>query len=287
MTQLSRRTFGKALGTAATALAVPTVLSGTASAFSDGIHVTPTANLNTRYRPGLESRILATMAPGTEGEIMNGPVDEDGYTWWGVHWLADDIWGWSAGEFLEPVSDGDDGGNGQKPSVEWIPAYEGNYNNANRGASEIDWVVIHTIEGPASAGVAVFQNPDSNVSAHYIVAKDGHQIQMVHDEDIAWHAGGQNYNDYSIGIEHGGHAGETNFSNPQYKRSAEITRYVADQYGVPLEHPTGVAPCSPQSGGGIIGHHQVPEADCGPNAHTDPGSTWEWDRYMELVRNSG
>jgi hypothetical protein len=73
---------------------------GGGGGISMGDRVTPTANLNTRYRPGLESRVLATMPPGTEGEIMNGPVDEDGYTWWGVHWLADDIWGWSAGEYL-------------------------------------------------------------------------------------------------------------------------------------------------------------------------------------------
>jgi murein DD-endopeptidase MepM/ murein hydrolase activator NlpD len=108
--KLSRRTFGKALGTAATALAVPTVLSGTANAFTDGDRVTPTTALNTRYRPGTESRVLATMSPGTEGEIMNGPVNEDGYTWWGVHWLADDIWGWSVGQYLTTTSGGGGGG---------------------------------------------------------------------------------------------------------------------------------------------------------------------------------
>ena len=76
---------------------------GGGGGFDDGDHVTPTTALNTRYRPGLESRVLATMSPGTEGEIMNGPVNEDGYTWWGVHWLADDIWGWSAGQYLNEV----------------------------------------------------------------------------------------------------------------------------------------------------------------------------------------
>jgi hypothetical protein len=76
---------------------------GGGGGFTDGDHVTPTASLNTRYRPGLDSRVLATMAPGTEGEIMNGPVSEDGYTWWGVHWLADDIWGWSVDRYLTHV----------------------------------------------------------------------------------------------------------------------------------------------------------------------------------------
>lgn len=65
-----------------------------------GIRVYSTVYLNTRYRPGLESRVLATMAPRTAGELMNGPVYEDGYTWWGVHWLDSGIWGWSVGKYL-------------------------------------------------------------------------------------------------------------------------------------------------------------------------------------------
>ncbi len=74
---------------------------GGGGGFSDGDRVTPTANLNTRKQPGTGSQVLATMAPGTEGEIMNGPTDKNGYTWWGVHWLADDIWGWSVEQYLK------------------------------------------------------------------------------------------------------------------------------------------------------------------------------------------
>ncbi|WP_264555832.1 lytic transglycosylase domain-containing protein [Halocatena marina] len=73
---------------------------GGGGGFSDGDRITPTTALNTRHRPGTESEILATMSPGTVGEIMNGPTNEDGYTWWGVHWLADDVWGWSVERYL-------------------------------------------------------------------------------------------------------------------------------------------------------------------------------------------
>jgi hypothetical protein len=76
---------------------------GGGGGFTDGDRVTPTTALNTRHRPGTESEILATMSAGTDGEIMNGPVTEDGYTWWGVHWLADDIWGWSVERYLNEV----------------------------------------------------------------------------------------------------------------------------------------------------------------------------------------
>jgi murein DD-endopeptidase MepM/ murein hydrolase activator NlpD len=154
--KLSRRSFGKALGTAATVLAVPTVLSGTASAFSDGDHVTPTANLNTRYRPGLESRVLATMSPGTEGEIMNGPVNEDGYTWWGVHWLADDIWGWSAGEYLELTSGGGGGGDVDFtwPISGIVTSPYGSRNGGFHGGVDIDGGGIGEPIYAARAGVA-------------------------------------------------------------------------------------------------------------------------------------
>ncbi len=73
---------------------------GDGGSFSDGDRVEPTTGLNTRHRPGLDSEVLATMASGTAGEIMNGPVTKDGYTWWGIHWLADNIWGWSVERYL-------------------------------------------------------------------------------------------------------------------------------------------------------------------------------------------
>ncbi|RRJ29584.1 lytic transglycosylase domain-containing protein [Halocatena pleomorpha] len=74
--------------------------SGGGGGFNDGDQVEPTTGLNTRHRPGVDSEILATMEPGTVGEIMNGPENKDGYTWWGVHWLDDDIWGWSVERYL-------------------------------------------------------------------------------------------------------------------------------------------------------------------------------------------
>lgn len=96
----SRRSFGKVLGTALTGFSATAAFSGSASAFSDGERVESTTNLNTRKRPGTESSVVATMPTGSVGEIVNGPTTEDGYTWWGIHWLADDIWGWSVERYL-------------------------------------------------------------------------------------------------------------------------------------------------------------------------------------------
>ncbi|WP_276300483.1 N-acetylmuramoyl-L-alanine amidase [Halorussus lipolyticus] len=173
----------------------------------------------------------------------------------------------------------------QDPYVDdFRPADSSNYTSASRGAEAIDWVVIHVGEGDYGGMVGWFQDPSADVSAHYAIRNsDGYASQMVHHEDKAWHAGGQNYNYYSIGIEHGGYTDQTQFTDALYKKSANIVSSLCDQYNIPKNHPSGVAPCDASTDGGIIGHHQVPESDCGPNNHTDPGSTWDWDYYMDLV----
>jgi len=92
-----------------------------------------------------------------------------------------------------------------KPPVSWRPAAWDNYtpSSTSRG---IWYVVIHTIEGSAAAGISWFQNSSSDVSAHCVVSNSGAITQMVADKDIAWHAGTWYYNQHSIGIEHEGFA---------------------------------------------------------------------------------
>ncbi|MDO8671258.1 MAG: peptidoglycan recognition family protein, partial [Dehalococcoidia bacterium] len=78
----------------------------------------------------------------------------------------------------------------QDHSIEWIPAYLGNFIYNNDMERDIRGIVIHDLEGSLAAGVSWFANPASDVSAHYLVAKDGHIVQMVSDNDIAFHATG-------------------------------------------------------------------------------------------------
>jgi len=106
----TRRSFSKTIGAAAAALGAPAVLSTTASAFSDGerVEVTPDIGLKTYEQPG--SNLLKAMPQGTVGEIMNGPTNKNGYTWWGIHWLEDNIWGWSVEKYLASASGGSNGG---------------------------------------------------------------------------------------------------------------------------------------------------------------------------------
>src|SRR6188768_2384940 len=82
---------------------------------------------------------------------------------------------------------------------------------------KISAIVIHYTGSLSMEGtVSWFLNPASKVSAHYVVGREGQVLQMVHDQDVAWHAGRSamrpelddrdpkkepNVNAFSIGIE--------------------------------------------------------------------------------------
>lgn len=97
------------------------------------------------------------------------------------------------------------GGGPAQPSIQW--AGSPNFNQ-RRSPTDITAVVIHSTANSRLQGVIDwFNNPNSQVSAHYTIGKDGKIVQHVRDTDRAWHAGqsvwkGRNScNDYTIGIE--------------------------------------------------------------------------------------
>jgi N-acetyl-anhydromuramyl-L-alanine amidase AmpD len=154
-----------------------------------------------------------------------------------------------------------------------FPADPANYREGRRTRDDIDQIVIHTAEG-YTGGLTTFQDPGRGASAHYAVEWDGTQVQMVADEDVAWHAGGSiGTNDRSIGIEHAGFAyamqpnTETEWSRPMLRSSAKLVARIARKYGVPLNRQH------------IIAHAEVPD-----QSHTDPGPYWPWGWYMTQIR---
>ena len=63
-------------------------------------------------------------------------------------------------------------------------------NFSSRGGQDILGTVLHYTGDATTAGtIRWFQNPESGVSAHYIIGRDGRTVQMVKDTDKAWHAG--------------------------------------------------------------------------------------------------
>ncbi|PSK97244.1 N-acetylmuramoyl-L-alanine amidase [Haloactinopolyspora alba] len=157
------------------------------------------------------------------------------------------------------------------PPARWVAAHSSNYRDENRPSDyAIDRVVVHTVQGSYAGCISWFQNPSSNVSAHYVVrSSDGEVTQMVRHADVAWHVG--NYNNRSIGIEHEGWVDDPSwYTEAMYRASAALTRHVCVQYGIPLDRTH------------IIAHSEAPGA-----THTDPGPHWDWAKYMDYVRGDG
>ncbi len=148
-----------------------------------------------------------------------------------------------------------------------------------RGVSR---VVIHITDGgPKVDGtVGWFLNPTKPngdplpVSAHYVIGQNGDVVQMVRNNDIAYHAGSANGD--SVGIEHCARQprafGPTDSgltpSMLQYEASAALVRWLCEGYGIPMDREH------------ILGHS---EADTHTTHTACPNSVWDWEYFMELV----
>ncbi|SFS41934.1 N-acetylmuramoyl-L-alanine amidase [Saccharopolyspora flava] len=153
----------------------------------------------------------------------------------------------------------------------------GNYDTAQRPKDvKIDSIVLHDTEVSYQTALSLFQDPANGASAHYVIrSSDGQITQMVPTEDMAWQAGSWDRNTRSIGIEHEGWAndGGTWYTEAMYRSSAKLVRYLAAEYGIPLDREH------------ILGHDEV-SADKPGSAgteHYDPGPYWDWAHYMSLV----
>ncbi|MEV0370917.1 N-acetylmuramoyl-L-alanine amidase [Streptomyces sp. NPDC050636] len=153
--------------------------------------------------------------------------------------------------------------------AQWVEASPENWRRADRPADyEIDRVVIHVVQGSYATALKVFQDPDHEAAAHYVVRKDGHVAQLARELDVAFHAGNRGYNERSVGIEHEGFVDRPeSFTGAMYASSARLTAGICRRYGFPADREY------------IVGHVEVPGTD-----HTDPGPHWDWDRYLKLVR---
>ncbi|MEO8280063.1 MAG: 1,6-anhydro-N-acetylmuramyl-L-alanine amidase AmpD [Ideonella sp.] len=106
------------------------------------------------------------------------------------------------------------------------------------------------------------------VSAHFLIRRNGRVQQFVDCQRRAWHAGRScwrgvdNCNDYSIGIELEGLEGRL-FAPAQYPAVASLIRTLARRY--PLRE--------------VAGHEHV-----APGRKCDPGSGFDWSR---LARGLG
>jgi len=162
----------------------------------------------------------------------------------------------------------------------WVPAGVKNFQPADRPfSSPITRIVIHTTEAPYAAAIRFFSQGRGDASAAYVIRSgDGAITQMVHERDIAWHAGNRQYNATSIGIEHEAYAHNCGwYTNAMYESSARLVASLTRKYGIPIDRAH------------IIGHAQVPDPHHpggfgGWAHHVDPGPCWNWSKYLALVR---
>jgi N-acetyl-anhydromuramyl-L-alanine amidase AmpD len=150
-------------------------------------------------------------------------------------------------------------------------------------------IVIHvTTASTAQSTLAWFQNPASEVSAHYLVDKDGARIwQLVKEEDTAWHAGtylqqrldlnrtrpelnwvtpNVSTNLVTIGIEHVGLEHDP-WSSGLYQSSAQLVAQIASRWHIPLDRAH------------VVGHREIfpPHAGC-------PG-TCDLNQLVEMAKD--
>ncbi len=157
------------------------------------------------------------------------------------------------------------------------PTSYGNYDKADRPRTmKIDRIVLHDTEESYADTVAGFTNPATYTSANYVIrSSDGHVTQMVPTADVAWQAGNWYLNMHSVGIEQEGFAvaGASWYTEPLYRSSARLVRYLAARFDIPLDRQH------------IIGHDNVPGVDPAGQGtmHWDPGPYWDWGHYMALL----
>lgn len=149
----------------------------------------------------------------------------------------------------------------------FIAADDSNYTTASREAWDIDWIVVHLTVGTDGSAINWFQDPSSDVSAHYVVSSydsttypAGDVTQMVYHKDIAWHARGANSS--SIGIEIEWHPDYGPVTAAAYDSVAQLISWLSTEFSIPCairsnDYFDGATPWCDYDGG-IIAHRDCP-----------------------------
>ncbi|WP_420584600.1 N-acetylmuramoyl-L-alanine amidase [Ruegeria sp.] len=134
-------------------------------------------------------------------------------------------------------------------------------------------IVLHyTAMTSAQAALERLCDPAYEVSAHYLIGRDGTLWQMVREEDRAWHAGAGEWhgqsdiNSRSIGIELD-NTGFHPFPEPQLMILEALLRQISERWSIAPEN--------------VIGH-----SDMAPGRKSDPGPRFPWQR-LEHLRLAG
>ncbi len=134
----------------------------------------------------------------------------------------------------------------------------------NFGLRKPNFVIIHhTAQNSCEQTLKTFTLPRTQVSAHYVICKDGKVHHMLNDYLRAWHAGSGSWgndkdvNSSSIGIELDNNGFES-FSNAQIGSLLTLLDTLKQKYKIPSAN--------------FIGH-----ADIAPTRKNDPNVLFPWE----------
>lgn len=134
-----------------------------------------------------------------------------------------------------------------------------------RGGALPDMVVLHyTAMNSARHACARLCAPEAEVSAHYLIGRNGRVTQMVQEDQRAWHAGAgrwgavEDVNSRSIGIELS-NTGHEPFAAAQMNALEYLVAGIVERWNIPAARG--------------IGHSCM-----APGRKIDPGPRFDWQR---------
>jgi N-acetylmuramoyl-L-alanine amidase len=125
-------------------------------------------------------------------------------------------------------------------------------------------ILHHTSDDTAEPALRTLTDPRREVSAHYLVTRDGTIVQLVDERARAWHAGRSSWggltdlNSASLGIELDNN-GEEPFPAAQIDALVALLRDLADRHRIPPAN--------------VLGH-----GDVAPGRKVDPSRHFPWQR---------
>ena len=144
--------------------------------------------------------------------------------------------------------------------------------NFDARALPVSMLVLHyTGMEDAASAIERLRDPDSKVSAHYVVDEDGSVLRLVPEHHRAWHAGRSYWrgitdvNSASIGIEivNPGHEfGYRPFPEAQMDAVVRLVADIKSRHGIERAN--------------VVGH-----SDVAPARKQDPGELFDWARLAK------
>jgi N-acetylmuramoyl-L-alanine amidase len=135
----------------------------------------------------------------------------------------------------------------------------------------VRYIIIHGTAGTDAGDLAWIANPESRVSYHWHISRDGRITLLVPEEMQAWHAGVSSWggltslNRYTVGVALSNRQdGKEFFTDAQYESCIMLLPQILTRYSLTMDK--------------VLPHSLV-----SPGRRTDPGVLFDWGRLFHGV----